>query len=370
MLEKTILFALLIVAALSISSEAATTAIDLGLYACTPQSAAEGSICKTQPDYSGAVCDASAGRCYVFGGGHSATYRDDVDVFDFATMAWSTPSGPSTPCADMVIGNLDRVQGRWLTTNHPVAQHTYDLRAWLPDGRIISMSRVQGRGAGCNNLPPISTTYPSVISASTINYYAPATGAWAFTNVPALDYNSAIELDPLSGKVLIASNKGLWLYDIATDTKTQALSFSSPAMGWSASLVYAPINDKFYWMGYNGNTGYSRAIFEITLNRATPAASTITNTGAVLPAPSRSCCSAGWAYDSAHNVIGGGVDNSTLYTFDPVTHVVAAQQLIANDGLIIDPMHGYVIGYGAGGYMFRSRPVSGDAFRTWLVPQP
>lgn len=368
MIEKTILFALIFLAALSTAGHAAT-AIDLGLYTCTPQSVAEGGICKTQPDYSGAVCDAAAGKCYVFGGGHSATYRDDVDVFDFATLTW-TPAGPSTPCADMTIGNLDRVQGRWLTTNHPMAQHTYDLRALLLDGRIISMSRIGGRGAGCNNLPPISATYPNVISASTINYYTPATDTWSYTNAPALDYNSAIELDPISGKVVVASKSGLWLYDTSVDVLTKIVNWSyGPTMGWSASLIYAPITDKFYWMGLGGNTGYIRTVFEITLNRTTPSASTIINTGAVLPAPSRPCCSMGWAYDTINNVIGGGVDNSTLYTFDPVTHLVAAQQLVANDGLIIDPMHGYVAGFGAGGYMFRSKPVTSGAMRTWFVPQ-
>lgn len=346
------------------------TAYDLGGYVCTPLSTTEGQTCRTSADYSGIVYSDFYGKAYVLpGGGHSATYRSDVDAYNFVTRTRSS-QGPPTPCADLNFGNLDSVKGRWISTNEPVSQHTYDLQAAVGD-RIISMSRVQGRGIGCHKLTPVlEPTSPYVIAKSAVKYYTPETNSWEYTSVPALTYHSAIGYDPISGKILIASGAGLWLYDTTTNINTKILSHSNAArMGWEASLVYAGAMDKFYWMGRSGSgSGYTRNNFEITLNRLNPSASTVVDIGVFIPKASLACCSSGWAYDYDNGVIGGGVDYSSIYIFDPVSRSLTTQALVSDSGVVIKPGTGYIMTYGAGGYMFITKE-SGNGSRTFFVPQ-
>lgn len=333
----------------------AALAIDLGTYACTPLSSTEGQVCRTNADYSGMVVYASA--IYAFGGGHSATYKDNVAVFNPA--GWSEPTG-ATPCVDLNWDNIDHALGRWITTNHPIARHTYDLQAVAGD-QIILMASVQGRGAQCNSLPPVDATHPNIIASSVVAHYSITSGTWSYTSVPALTYDYAIETDPVSGKVLVVSRTGLWMYDPAAQALTKYKSWSLP-MGYSASLVYAANTDRFYWLPYAGVT--QRTVYEIALDRTTPANSTITTTTAVLPSITTGCCSAGWAYDSDHGLIGGGSTTNTFYALNPVTYAVNTIPLTSNDGVTIDPMHGYSVGYIPGiGYIFRTK---GTTYRTWM----
>ncbi len=72
------------------------TARDLGSYDCTAFEALGAHAlpnCRTITDYGGMVFDPVGYRALVWGGGHAATYRDDVEVFDLSTLRWA----PDTP---------------------------------------------------------------------------------------------------------------------------------------------------------------------------------------------------------------------------------------------------------------------------------
>ncbi len=104
------------------------TAMDLGPYTCNAP-ADDPFRCETITDYSGFVYDGVNHQLLMFGGGHSATHRTDVDAFSFKTLTWSS-AYPSTLCRDMRLSNRGLVRGDWLTTGHPIARHTYDMLVW------------------------------------------------------------------------------------------------------------------------------------------------------------------------------------------------------------------------------------------------
>ena len=64
------------------------TAINLGLYNCTTMPL-DYRNCATITDYSGFTYDKNNHQMLQFGGGHAATLRDDVNVFDFSSLTWA-----------------------------------------------------------------------------------------------------------------------------------------------------------------------------------------------------------------------------------------------------------------------------------------
>ena len=74
------------------------TARDLGAYASDPLCGVPIQV----TDYSRFTYDPVRHRLLLFGGGHASTPRTDVDVFDFATLTWSSAYAP-TPLAEPCV---------------------------------------------------------------------------------------------------------------------------------------------------------------------------------------------------------------------------------------------------------------------------
>jgi hypothetical protein len=130
----------------------------------------------------------------MFGGGHSSTFRDDVDVFNFDTLGWNSAYA-STSCADMTADNHDSANGRWISTNHPTARHTYDMRAVTKDGsEFLLLGPGDGPGSQCTGF---------ATNGGRIAHYDIAAKTWRFpAAIPWNKYSSA-ELDPVSGLVVV-----------------------------------------------------------------------------------------------------------------------------------------------------------------------
>lgn len=68
---------------------------------------------------------------------------DNLDTLSLAsgsTLDW-VEDYPTTPCSEMTLSNMATVDltapgdggdGRWATTNHPYARHTYDMLVYHP----------------------------------------------------------------------------------------------------------------------------------------------------------------------------------------------------------------------------------------------
>lgn len=287
------------------------TAINLGAYTCT--NPVGGSYCASITDYSRFVYDPVRHQFLMFGGGHAATFRTDVDVFTYSNRTWRS-AYTSTPCSVMSdAGQLDAVHGAWIATGHPIARHTYDELCIDPvSGDLVLLAF--GIGAGECSIPGDPLYTPSRVA-----HYDPDTTAWTFSAVGSGTWNSlsSAEYDPVSRRYAIVSEYGLWLYDPAGRSAEPALPQfpfqMAVRMGYAKNLVYFPPTDRMYFINNsNGN------VFELALNRAQVTQSTfseMTNVTGTLPATPET----GWAYDPVNRIIGGGVHNGKFHLFNPVT---------------------------------------------------
>lgn len=340
-------------------------ALDLGVYECSDGEDRRHSDCATNTDYSGMVYDAQRHRMLLFGGGHAATYRDDVDIFDLRTLNWRS-AYPPTPCEDLRLDNVDVTNGRWISSNHPIARHSYDLLAMAgKPSELFLFPPVQGRGRGCQHLPKGK---PYVIAEGRVAAYNPDTRQWRYTRQPALGFRYAAETDPVSGLIILVDRTGLQTFDPHTGELTQRLRFHHPDMHWERNLVYYPPLDRFYYFvqgGLDHRGGKSEVlegVYEITLDRRHWGNSRIQRLEDVA-APGQTANA--WAYDAAHQLIGGGPFQGRFYAFDPRTHRWQSRTIQAPDALNVGTVSAYALAFDPidGVYIFRTDHASGR--HTW-----
>ena len=293
------------------------TARDLGGYDCA-NVARDGISCQHITDFSGFSYDAKRRQMLMFGGGHSATMRDDVDQFSFDTLKWkSATDSPnvSTTCDVMWVSgpedNFDEVDGRWINTGHATSRHTYDLRVVTKDGsELVILKTGDIPGNQCTK-----PSYKAATSTGKIAHYDIDRKTWRFTVKPAWDRYSAAELDPVSGKIIVLdARSGIWAYDpVAGTTPVRLMRLSDAKMGYANNLVYFPPTDRFYYFG-----SVAGRVWEVGLTRdgerLIRASIQEVGTGAGPKLPET-----GFAYDARNRVIGGGVRDGQFNVFDPAT---------------------------------------------------
>jgi hypothetical protein len=288
------------------------TALDLGPYTCN-QPADWPRHCLTVTDYSGFQYDPNNHQMLMFGGGHSASCSTDVVAFSFASLAWSSMY-PSTLVADMVPTNVDGAACRFISTNHPLARHTYDLMAVTTNTKELLLFGAGWARANCGLSPEeMKVVTPHGVK---ISHYDPVAKTWAY-GPPRGSWSGAgsAEYDPVSGKVILVTEKGLWFYDpVVKSAPVKALSYVRP-IPLSQNLVYFPPSRRMYYIGSNT----VNPVWEVTLDRTHFSRSMIEPmTGITGDIPPR-MLEVGYAYDSANRIIGGGVKDGKFYAFDPVT---------------------------------------------------
>ena len=293
-------------AAALLSTLVAGTVQDLGPYANA--SVAGGN---NITDYSGITYDAAAKRMLLFGGGHGIANETDIRAFDLSTLAWSSLY-PSMPYSDMTLANCDSDRGRWVSTNHPFARHSYN--ATLVAARRFYMMCFQGM--------PYINGIAEPQWGGRICWYDLDAGTWTYSQIPRAQtpwqFTSAAALDPASGKILVVGpdisyQSSIWLYDPATDTISAGPKWT-PSAGGSLDLVYVPDNDRFYAISQ-----IDAKVWELTVNRSNFNLSTATllAVSANLPSYTGSPPS-GYAYDPVNKIIGGFVTNGIFSAFDPL----------------------------------------------------
>lgn len=276
-------------------------------------------------DYSGLVY-IGGGRVALFGGGHGGAQMSDLRILDVMTGQWSSPS-PSIEWLATTEANLDRSLGKWIPVNQPTARHTYNMQVFVPSLNRLYLMTADGM---------VDNTVASVAAlagwSGRISWYDFGTQQWSFSQragTPWIAASSAA-IDPVGGKILVigptAPNSGtadgFWLYDPATDAAPQFVSKRGfPVNGGAQDLVYCPDNDRFYSM-IKGTA----AVYEIALNRTTPAQTTATllATTGTKP-PNVGNAPTGYAYDTINKIIGGHVVNGKFYAFDPLTRIWTAK---------------------------------------------
>jgi hypothetical protein len=279
------------------------TAIDLGPYTCNAP-ADDPFRCETITDYSGFVYDGVNHQLLMFGGGHSATHRTDVDAFSFKTLTWSS-AYPSTLCRDMRLSNRGLVRGDWMTTGHPIARHTYDMLVWADNvKRLLLLGDISGQGYCVEKSPPDKELYFLV---GKIAMYDPAARTWSYSplnNDGWEDFASA-EYDPISGLVVVVDRYSVWTYDPVKQTRKKRGAYVNAAMGYAKNLVYFPPTRKMYYIADGA------VVFELDSRLNLNQVGGITGDIPKL-------AETGFAYDAVNHIIGGGVSGDVFYAYDPV----------------------------------------------------
>ena len=281
-------------------------------------------------DYSRFSYDSTNNQMLMFGGGHASTPRDDVDVLNLnagSSLDWNSAYS-STPVADMIESNFNGTTGAWISTGHPRTRHTWDMMPFIPDTGELTLLYSTGLQSNCEFHPVEGDTFwadhPGLGWA-----YNPVTKIWrtipidpALWGANDLERPSA-EYDPVSHKVIILNRSGLYVYDPSNETASKVKSISMGELGIAQNMVYFPPNGKMYYVEDNGD------VFEVTLDRNNFANSTIVQVTGVTGTPP-SGGETGWAYDSTDQIIGGGINNSTFYSFDPVAKTWTAEAMVSD----------------------------------------
>jgi hypothetical protein len=293
------------------------TALDLGRYTCN-QPPDDPTDCDTITDYSRIVYDRFNHQLLMFGGGHAATHRTDVDVFDLETLRW-TSAYPSTPCSAMRVANVGP-RAEWKSSGHPIARHTYDMFL-MADNVKQALLLGSTTGLGVCLERPKGQDDPYMI-AGRIGVYDPVQKSWAYSPASTGGWMTyaAAEYDPPSGQVVILDYHSLWTYDPIKQTAAQQQSSRREELGYGKNLVYFPPNQKMYYFVDGGD------VFEVELNRKHFSWSKIGRVkgikGNVPKLPET-----GFAYDSVNRIIGGGVVNGVFHAYDPTTQTWTARTI-------------------------------------------
>ncbi len=300
------------------------TALDLGVYDCD-QPADVPDHCRGITDYSGFVYDSTRHRFLMFGGGHATTFRDDLSVFSFATLKWSS-AYPSTLCTDMTLANMDRSRNRWTNTGNPFSRHTYDMTAYAPNtDEFFLLSGPIGTGYCAPGIDPSTGSDPFYLTPR-LSAYNLAGEAWnTETRIIPWDAFSGSEYDPISGKIILLSVYGLWVFDPVTRDMVQALGqFSDPLasrLGYANNLTYFPPNQRLYYLARGAPT----RVFEVRLDREDWSASTVTER--VTPPNAPNSEESGWVYDTRSQVIGGGVLDGLFHAYNPLSNTWTSRSI-------------------------------------------
>ena len=311
------------------------TARDLGRFECETVDGEEDGLCRRATDYSGMVYDPGNHQILSFGGGHSTTMTDAIHALDLGgSLTWNDLY-PPTPCAEMTAENLDEDNGAWQTGPQgpfprPVSTHTYDMLAVDPErDEFIVVSRV-GSGGYCN---PVGNDIGGKIA-----HFDLEAGSWSFSpSAEGSTYELAVdfpggERDPMSGLIVLLSRQGLSVYDPETREYTHvdgALADSTGGVtdisqiGYANHLVYFPPDDTFYLFA----RGTPVEVYALHFDRDQIEMSTVDHVPSTGPTSSHG--EPGYDYDSQNQIIGGAVQDSTFYAFDPGTATWEAH-----------PMHG------------------------------
>jgi hypothetical protein len=266
--------------------------------------------------YSRLIADPAGGTLYLLGGGHAATPRTDVEVYDVATNRWAALY-PTTRVADMTLENMDQITGAWTSTGHPRARHTYDMLAVLPSRELLLLNAFAGGGPYC---VPKDAGAAYSLGSTRVAHLDLTTGQWSYSpTAEGFWPYGAAEYDPVSGQVLVITKTDLERYNPVTRTRHRVVSLRNTPLAYSSNLVYFPPTDTFYVLARGGRSlgalTVDRTTWKVTERRVTP-------TGAPLPTHET-----GYAYDPRYALIGGAITNGTYYTFDPRTNTTAAHPI-------------------------------------------
>lgn len=336
------------------------TALDLGRYECEDRLPQIPQACNGIFDYSRINYDPKSHRFVIFGGGHAASGRTDVDAFDVETLAWDSLY-PSISCEEVQAEDIDP-RGFHIDSGHPVARHSYDQNVVAEVDGVLSLLMFSSEGfAGwCHqyNAPINAVAKLSLEDDESPWTYSPEFEfPWA--------YAGAAEVDPKSGMVILigrsrgAGPSGLWVYDPSADSVVHSQPASAANHG---NLHYDPAGDRMILL-YDTETGLEQR--EIILDRNDWAATTTTELVTRGPAPAQARAS---AYDSRNHIIGAFGEAGVFSALDLATDTWSTHEVVvdsADPEVTLGQANSFAMDYDPVDNVFIFMGVEGSQVRTW-----
>lgn len=309
-------------------------AIDLGPYECESRAPKLG--CFTIFDYSRLNYDPFNHRFVVFGGGHAATGRTDIDSFDINTLSWKSLY-PTMSCEEIAEGDIDP-KGFHRKTGHPVARHSYDqnvIAEFDGQGWLLMFSK-EGFSGYCHR-------YKATISAVAAFPLTDPGRGWTYHAKEPIKwpYAGSAEYDPVSGLVVLLNNRAthMWVYDPISQKVVASKHFQEmKAAKDSSNLVFNPRDRNMYFIGRR-----TLQVRRLQLDRGNWNNTTMVQATTAGPTPPEM---RNFAYDSQNHVI-GGVSEGTFYALDLNSFTWLSQPIKATSdaGKQIGTVHSHAIDY-------------------------
>lgn len=276
-------------------------ALDLGRYEC--ESRAPNLRCPKIFDYSRINYDPFNHRFLVFGGGHAATGRTDIDAFDMQTLRWGNLY-PSMGCKAIAKGDTDP-RGFHRQSGHPVARHTYDQNVVAEYGGHgwLLMFSTEGFSGHChpeNTLIRAPAAFPLTTKDPVWSFASRMESPWG--------YAGSAEFDPVSGMVILLGGQshGLWVYDPTAQKVVAAIANVKRAKN-SSNLIFNPRDNDMYLIDSKTLQVRRLRLYRDDWEK------TIVQTVETKGEPPGSMRN--FAYDSRNHVI-GGIKNGVFHALD------------------------------------------------------
>ena len=327
-------------------------ALDLGPYDC--ESRVPRIRCETIFDYSRINYDPYNHRILAFGGGHAATGRTDVDVFDLRTLKWQSLY-PSMTCDEVAEQDLDP-RGFHRKTGHPMARHTYDQNviAEVDGTGWLLMFSTEGFSGFCHKYnAPIHAVAGLRLDAEPARWsYSPELSMpWG--------YAGSAEFDPVSGMVILIGgrSRGMWVYDPSERRIVVSVRRFDRAKN-SSNLIYDPRGDRMYLID---RETLDVRMYELDREDWKGTTETVIRGGGNRPPAFRNL-----AYDSRNHVI-GGIQDGAFHAFDLAAHVWSSYPVRERspDGYNMGIVRHHAIDYDPVNNVFVFVSGRRGALRTW-----
>jgi hypothetical protein len=263
-------------------------------------------------DYSGMIYDMHNNRILQFGGGHSTTATDAIQVFDMKTLKWSSLYKP-TPYEFYKEKNLD---GSWWKSGpkdakvgypRPLGRHTYGFLIVVPEREEMLMLR---NGSFVHSFQDQTKKKGRYVSGGG-GVFDFKTMAWTRIDLVFGSYGDGALYDPISKKVMGWRGKTMYLFDPTTRKSVRV--WNKAARGF----FYFPPNRKFYQIRWK-----QKEVWEVQLDRKDYSKTKLIKTATKIP---DTVCPGKMVYDSKNKVMGGCLSyswsdkkfNNMFTAFDP-----------------------------------------------------
>lgn len=258
--------------------------------------------------WSSGAFDTNRNRLYVFGGGHTDYYGNEVYAIDLNDGTTKRLTNPSIPVATSCVESLSNPTG-------PNSRHTYDGMTYMTNQDRLFL--VSGGSLACG---------PGSVSVNAW-LFNPNTNTWQGPLNPGGDsllmgFNpsdietTAAAYDSVTGLVMIDNRIGLLTYDFSTNTYKLRNNLGGTSRPANSTSIVDPIHRYYYVIGCG-----QMYRWDISNLNSVPSPTIISSSGGSAIVGE---CNPGLAWDTTNQKVVGWTGGNTVYTLNATTNAWTA----------------------------------------------